>query len=243
MATVQDLGRLVKAKYPGKYDSIPDDEVGRRVKAKYPAYASFEDIAPSAPLGRKDLLSMVPVPLPGGGGFTDLGSVSRNLPTGLGLTGGVLGGPVLGGAGAAVGDLGRQALEGETISPKRALGRGAMEAGSQLAGLGVGAGLAYGASKVGPRLAAQAAQRLASGKGGGLGLELPGMGFLLGGGHGAAAGGAAAVGKAIATNPHVQKQLARALSSGALQRALIHGGPRAAAAVLNAYISEQDSTR
>jgi len=50
--TVADLGKKVKAKYPGEYDSLPDDEVGRRVKAKYPgSYDDFVEveIAPQTP--------------------------------------------------------------------------------------------------------------------------------------------------------------------------------------------------
>ncbi len=51
--TVADLGRKVKAKYPGKYDSLPDDEVGRRVKAKYPgAYDGFVDTPAAAPVAQ-----------------------------------------------------------------------------------------------------------------------------------------------------------------------------------------------
>lgn len=42
MPTVEDLGRKIKAKYPGKYDDMSDAEVGRRVKTKYPgAYDDF----------------------------------------------------------------------------------------------------------------------------------------------------------------------------------------------------------
>src|SRR5262245_4046351 len=41
---VRELGRLVKAKYPGAYDRLPDEEVGRLVKQKYPgAYDQFVD--------------------------------------------------------------------------------------------------------------------------------------------------------------------------------------------------------
>ena len=43
--TILDLGRKVKAAYPGEYDDIPDVEVGRRVKAKYPEYGDFADVA------------------------------------------------------------------------------------------------------------------------------------------------------------------------------------------------------
>ena len=42
MATVSDLGRLVKQKYPGAYDSIPDADLGVRVQQKHPgSYDSF----------------------------------------------------------------------------------------------------------------------------------------------------------------------------------------------------------
>src|SRR3990167_7263987 len=34
--TVENLGQLVKRKYPGQYDDLPDREVGVRVKAKFP---------------------------------------------------------------------------------------------------------------------------------------------------------------------------------------------------------------
>jgi hypothetical protein len=37
MPTIEELGRKVKAKYPGKYDDMSDAEVGRKVKAQYPA--------------------------------------------------------------------------------------------------------------------------------------------------------------------------------------------------------------
>ena len=44
--TVIDLGKRVKAKYPGQYDDLADEELGRKVKAKYPAdYADFTDVS------------------------------------------------------------------------------------------------------------------------------------------------------------------------------------------------------
>src|SRR5207245_7112451 len=47
-ATVADLGRQVKAKYPGTYNDLDDAELGRRVKTKYPCdYDDFADV-PSA---------------------------------------------------------------------------------------------------------------------------------------------------------------------------------------------------
>jgi hypothetical protein len=42
MATLDELGKKVKAKYPGQYKGLSDLEVGRRVRAKYPdAYTDF----------------------------------------------------------------------------------------------------------------------------------------------------------------------------------------------------------
>lgn len=44
--TIIDLGRRVKAKYPGQYDDLDDAEVGKRVKARYPGdYDDFSDVA------------------------------------------------------------------------------------------------------------------------------------------------------------------------------------------------------
>lgn len=45
MATIIDLGKKVKAKYP-EYNDLSDYEVGRRVKAKYQEYNDFEDVSP-----------------------------------------------------------------------------------------------------------------------------------------------------------------------------------------------------
>lgn len=48
--TVFDLGKKVKAKYPGQYDDLSDDEVGRKVKSKFPGdYDDFADASPSIP--------------------------------------------------------------------------------------------------------------------------------------------------------------------------------------------------
>ena len=42
--TTTDLGKLVKSKYPGQYDDLPDQEVGVRVKTKFPgSYDDFQD--------------------------------------------------------------------------------------------------------------------------------------------------------------------------------------------------------
>jgi hypothetical protein len=54
MPTVLDLGKLVKAKYPGQYDDLSDYEVGQKVKAKFPTqYADFTD-APEAQKPKQD---------------------------------------------------------------------------------------------------------------------------------------------------------------------------------------------
>src|SRR5574337_95629 len=47
MPTVEDLGKAVKAKYPGQYDDLADAELGQKVKGKFPgAYDDFADVAP-----------------------------------------------------------------------------------------------------------------------------------------------------------------------------------------------------
>lgn len=53
MPTIIDLGRKVKAKYPGQYEDLDDGDLGRRVKAKFPgSYDDFSDENPT-PLGTK----------------------------------------------------------------------------------------------------------------------------------------------------------------------------------------------
>lgn len=42
--TVEDLGKKLKAKYPGSYDDIADAELGSRLKAKHPEYSDFADV-------------------------------------------------------------------------------------------------------------------------------------------------------------------------------------------------------
>jgi hypothetical protein len=63
---VRELGRRVKAKYPGAYDDLTDEDVGRRVKAKYPgAYDDFTD-TPAADKERLRTLQqeLAPPPIP-----------------------------------------------------------------------------------------------------------------------------------------------------------------------------------
>lgn len=45
MPTLSELGQKLKAKHPGKYDHLSDEEVGRRLKAKHPGkYDEYEDV-------------------------------------------------------------------------------------------------------------------------------------------------------------------------------------------------------
>jgi hypothetical protein len=53
VADIRELGKKVKAKYPGEYDDMDDVELGRRVRAKYPEYSDFTDVAPEAPVAPK----------------------------------------------------------------------------------------------------------------------------------------------------------------------------------------------
>lgn len=44
MSTLEELGKLAKLKYPGKYDDIPDRQLGVLIKAQYPnSYNDFTD--------------------------------------------------------------------------------------------------------------------------------------------------------------------------------------------------------
>lgn len=64
MATLNDLGKLVKAKHP-EYAALPDLEVGRRVRAKYPNdYTDFSGAGPTQVTVRQHVRNM---PSRGGG--------------------------------------------------------------------------------------------------------------------------------------------------------------------------------
>lgn len=64
--TIEDLGKLVKNKYPA-YSSMPDIEVGKRVKAKYPdAYGHFKDVDLPALPGQTNQTSQGPKVAPPG---------------------------------------------------------------------------------------------------------------------------------------------------------------------------------
>lgn len=116
MATVVDLGKQVKAKYPGVYDDLSDEALGLKVKAKFPgSYDDFsdktinvngharrrpqkpQDAKTEEPKGRG-----LPGLLPGAGGF--VGGL-------LGKVGGPAGGIAGAGAGGALGEIIAQAIE------------------------------------------------------------------------------------------------------------------------------------
>lgn len=49
MPTIDDLGKLVKQKYPGAYDSLGDADLGKLIQQKYPgAYDHFTAVPPNA---------------------------------------------------------------------------------------------------------------------------------------------------------------------------------------------------
>jgi hypothetical protein len=88
MATVKDLGAKVKAKYPGQYDDLTDDELGRKVRSKYPGqYDDFTDESAAPRVGMGDVQaspsswagsSNVPVGLLTGDAATD-NQIGQNL--------------------------------------------------------------------------------------------------------------------------------------------------------------------
>lgn len=50
MPTISELGQKVKAKYPGQYDDLSDDDLGKKIKTKYPDdYKDFTDAAFAKP--------------------------------------------------------------------------------------------------------------------------------------------------------------------------------------------------
>jgi hypothetical protein len=125
MATLNDLGKKVKAKYPGQYDDMSDIELGRRTKAKYPQdYADFSGAAPELVMvsahsrNRPRVRPKEPAflePLVQGGSMAG-GVTGRMLGgTGGGVMGAISGAPAAGiGAvpGATVGAVAGQELGG-----------------------------------------------------------------------------------------------------------------------------------
>jgi hypothetical protein len=108
MATVIDLGKAIKAKYP-QYADMDDAELGRKMKEKYPQYSDYSEVSGEAPAAAPEEEGFIP-------------GVKRVLKEGQGRMeraadyygGGVAGkmaAPLLG-AGAAIGTLGGLAFEG-----------------------------------------------------------------------------------------------------------------------------------
>jgi hypothetical protein len=112
--TILDLGRKVKAKYPGQYDDISDAEVGRRVKAKFPGqYDDFQDVAPASQ-PQPSVMDKVTSYLP---------SVKTAAPIVGGIVGGAVG-PEGIPVGAAVGSAAYglyQKLSGDSDAPQSAM--------------------------------------------------------------------------------------------------------------------------
>ena len=119
MATILELGQKVKAKYPGSYDDLSDEDVGRKVKTKFaPAYDDFTDIfaaaAPATPvapsLGQQIGGGLAAF---GRGGGAVLEPVSNFL---FGSTGKVAGTPIAAGIESAR-RLAGQKPQGTIVSP------------------------------------------------------------------------------------------------------------------------------
>jgi hypothetical protein len=116
--TVEDLGKAVKLKYPGTYDSISDAELGARTKLKYPdAYGQFTDLAkptnsplPKVPISLNPVEGLVntqsklgpdPRAMSVNDVLSDVGPLSRTAVAGTvgglaGMGGAALGGPGVG---------------------------------------------------------------------------------------------------------------------------------------------------
>lgn len=62
MPTTAELGKKVKARYPGQYDDIDDQTLGTKVKAKYPQqYGDFADSASAQPaVGQPGSQNLIP---------------------------------------------------------------------------------------------------------------------------------------------------------------------------------------
>jgi len=105
MATLNDLGKKVKAKYPGQYEGLSDLEVGRRVRAKYPdAYTDFGGADTSRVMVSAHERGK-PQRKPQPGETTPLSGYQRATNAIPYVTGGI-GSFLGGGAGATVGALG-----------------------------------------------------------------------------------------------------------------------------------------
>jgi hypothetical protein len=132
MPTVTELGQRVKAKHPGAYDDLPDDELGRRVKAKFPG--SYDDFADSASAVPPMAMTAQYNPATLAGQEIQR-RVSSFLPTAGGFAGGLIGkiggypGAVAGASvGGAAGEGAGQILSGQPLDPAM-MGPGALSKG------------------------------------------------------------------------------------------------------------------
>ena len=69
MPSLTQLGQQVKAKYPGQYDDIPDDQLGAKIQAKFPGAYDDYTAGNSSPSGLNAL-----------GGLQHLGGQSTSQP-------------------------------------------------------------------------------------------------------------------------------------------------------------------
>lgn len=131
MATVVDLGKAVKAKYPGAYDDVPDRDLGMRVRAAYPdAYGDYSDVAAPSEATRvgaepatnrnrswgADLTrAALGTARPAGGWAGGALGAARGAALGsrFGPGGALAGSLILGGLGAAAGGAGGEAVGGK----------------------------------------------------------------------------------------------------------------------------------
>lgn len=255
MATLAELGQRVKAKYPGKYDDLPDDELGRKVKVKYPgAYDDFADFAPSAPSAPKmaggyfegpshyrenfggDPLNYVPA-IPGGPFMIPLGTSIDAIPAATGAVFSVPTGALGAGMGAAAGETLRRSLRAMPLEPVPIAWEGAKQAGAALTGTALG----LGASAVSPmaRWAGSAAGTpIGKGIGGVVKTMLPLGGLVRGGMGGALAGVALPMAGKAALRGAASPVTEAFLSSEAFQTLLRHS-PQVGMAVLRKALQEE----
>lgn len=251
MPTVEDLGRSLKAKYPGKYDDLSDADLGSRVRAKYPAYNDYTDApAQSAPAGlsRRDVMNAIPTMLPG----VSAGQLAGIAPQALGFTGGVVGGPGGAAIGGTLGETARQALLEEQIDPGRIAGEGAFQGGLGLVGSGLGS-LARMASRtrglapwVEPTALVTAKRppappsKMASMAGNALRMGLPIGGYASGGIPGALVGAALPQAGRVALRAVTHPRTAALLASPAFQQ-IAKQSPRAAGELVKEALASDEA--
>ena len=144
MPTIAELGQKVKAKYPGAYDDLPDDELGRKLKAKFPgSYDDFTDTAPPASHASPDIMDYIPA-LPSTPFRFSLGQAADAAPAIGGIFGGITGGIPGAALYGAAGESMKRAVRRMPMDPKAIALAGGKQAAYEAGGaaLGVGAALA-----------------------------------------------------------------------------------------------------